>query len=152
LSLQDAKTEAERLRAQGSTWTIKELPACAFQSKKRTLLVTEINTPRPLESFCGAPADLHVSSLFSIAASFSPPKPNSILRFLTPVIDFPEPTDMFRTFRSGSRGGKMWWSEIEPNPTIKLQPHYVFNICELVIQPVRSERAVREGPSKNMLE
>ena len=152
LSLQDAKTEAERLRKQGSTWTIKELPACAFHSRKRTLLVTEINTPRPLESFCGASAGLHGSSLFSVAVCFSPPKPNSILRFLTPFIDFPEPTGMFRTFRSRSRRGTMAWREIELNPNFNLQPHYVFRICELVSQHVRSERAIREGASKKVLE
>jgi hypothetical protein len=148
LSLQGAKTAAEVRRKQGSTWTIKELPACAFHSKKRTLLVSQINTLRPLEAFCGASAGLRGSSLFSIAVSFRPPKADSVVRFLTPVMDFSPPTDNFRIFRSRSRGGTtaLSWRELEPIAAVNVQPHYVVSICETVSREVQSARVVREGP------
>jgi hypothetical protein len=47
LSLTDAKDEIGRLRVQGSTWNIREIPAIAFMSEAITLVVAEINADSP---------------------------------------------------------------------------------------------------------
>lgn len=50
-TLESAKHSAERLRTQGSVFTIREQPAILFRSKSGWIVVTEINSKRPLSGY-----------------------------------------------------------------------------------------------------
>lgn len=103
LEFEAAKESAENRRVQGSKWTIEELPALAFVGERHTLVVTEINSDRPL--FHSGYSPKCPPSLSSIARAFFPVRDNSILRFLTAKSGFPKLVPELREFSSISRGG-----------------------------------------------
>lgn len=50
-SLESAKASAERLRVQGTVFTIKQLPAICFGSDQGCLVASQINTDNPLQHY-----------------------------------------------------------------------------------------------------
>ena len=84
LTLDKAKQAIEPLRAQGSTWTIRELPALALMAEKICLIVCEINTNKPLTEFENEFENNGVSaiSLLRLNRRFKTSRANSVMRFV----------------------------------------------------------------------
>lgn len=80
-SMDTAKKTAEQKRVQGSVFYIIEIPALQFISSRFSVLVTEINTPQPLQ-YCKEFQDNVPVSAKSIFDHFAPPKENSITRLI----------------------------------------------------------------------
>jgi hypothetical protein len=100
-NLASAKAHAEARRVQGSRFYIDEVPAPAFVAKTGCLVVTEINTPTPLERYTAIrPTSNRVSH---IAEAFASWRPNTIQKF-TEASDLVLPLVPFKRFHSQPQG------------------------------------------------
>jgi len=103
-TLEDAQRHAEKLRVQGARFFIDELPAVVFPMTNICLIVTEINTPTPLERFFGRrPAS---SSVSDVAEFFEPRRENTVQRLLLYNRDASAPILPFRRYTSRPQGQK----------------------------------------------
>src|SRR5208337_4336907 len=133
LELWEAQEAAEPLRVQGSTWTIMELPACSFISRRHSLLITEINTNRPLATFCEDIESVGGASLLSLAQAFCPTKPNSVIRLVSEVTGFSQLSEKLRYFKSESHGGTspLSWRALDPDRfSWKVELCFVVWLCK----------------------
>ena len=71
-SLLRAQESAENYRVQGSQWTVSELACCVFVANEHSLLLTEINTTRPLFRIDHQHLGVEVPSLHRIAVRCAP--------------------------------------------------------------------------------
>ncbi len=149
LELSEAQEAAEPFRVQGSTWTIVELPACSFISQRHSLLITEINTKRPLATFCEDIESVCGDSLLSLAQAFRPTKPDSVVRLVSEVIEFSQLGEKLHYFKSESHGGSspLSWRELDPERfSRKIELCFVVRLCKEFSE--RARRLSKNSPSK----
>jgi hypothetical protein len=159
-SMWDVRELAEKWRAQGSAFTIREQPALICETDAGLLAITQINTERPLGNLTkrrGAPAaiaELHerlssdrprtsveqFASLLRAAAkySWSPLcSPKALVLVGTDVADLP--IDRLRTrnlksWRSSSAGSGYYLNWNEGSSPIK--PNAILRIVEATNRPI----------------
>lgn len=103
LSLEDTKRMVEKKRVQGSTWSIKEVPAIAFIGHNYALLVTQINTNDILKKYPFT--DAIQPSIDKIADCFEPEDYNDdIIRLISKQPDQIQKAKQFATYKSYSIG------------------------------------------------
>ena len=120
LQIEELKQRIECRRAQGSTFTILEVPVLALCGKDDALIVGEINTNSPLRDY---KLPLKPSTnIAALANAFEPNKPNSVVRFVCRSIDVSPAHFPFKNHSSRTAGPQylLNWSisvtqvELEP--------------------------------------
>lgn len=96
--------KVERLREQGSRWWIAELPVLVLGGETSALLVTEINTAKPLARFLRSRK--HIVTLEQAGDHFRPPRQDSVIRLVSDADVVPPAVFPFDRFSSESRGGE----------------------------------------------
>jgi len=102
-----AQGHAAKCRVQGSQWSILERACCVFASDWYSLIVTEINTPRPLLRFDTDERRIGPPTLYELASSFAPCFPNSVIRLVTKNKDIMPWSCKPKLFASRSQGGSV---------------------------------------------
>lgn len=111
-TLDEAKVKIEQQRVQGSTWWIEELPAFLLSGKEYSLLITEINTDKPLSNYTNA--EIKGLSIRDIANSFTPIKPDSVVRLIcSSELKMDTSNKALKRYKSISEGGgyRLYWSQ-----------------------------------------
>lgn len=113
VSLEDVKAKIERRRVQGSQWFIDELPTLVVAGESRSLLITEINTDKPLSRF--TKTRLSTRTVRQVGRHFAPHKPDSVIRMMCDQGLVSPARLPFRRFRSisGSRASPLQWKRID---------------------------------------
>ena len=129
MTMGNARDEIEGRRVQGSTWTIRAMPAIAFVSDRVKLVVAEINTDSPFDDVTNADLGKAIT-LKAINDAFYPRRPNSLQRFVVPFI--PAQAELpFKRWRSSSLGSREYylqWNEsdnhIDLQHACRIVSHY----------------------------
>ncbi len=111
---ESARRDVESRRVQGSTWTIRELPALVVAARKGLIAVSEINTATPLKRW---PPDFGRSlTLRGLAKRWRPRGSDDLKKFgVTGYV--PPPAELpFQTWTSVSHGGqyRLAWRQQTP--------------------------------------
>ncbi len=80
-ALEEAKETVEQQRKQGSVFYIREIPALQLLNSKLSVIITEINTDKPLQHHQNVPQDTQIT-LCEMYDFFSPLKDHSVIRLI----------------------------------------------------------------------
>ena len=112
MTFENATDEIEDRRVQGSSWTIREMPAIVFVSDRVKLVVAEINTDTPFDEVTNSNLGRSIT-LKTINDAFCPRRPNSIQRFVIPFV--PTPAELpFKRYQSSSLGSREYYLQWSP--------------------------------------
>jgi hypothetical protein len=108
--LVSAKERIRERRKRGSQWTIFELPAVVISGAKRSLLLGDINSDKPLSEFSRLKS--MPFSLESLGLHFEPRRADSVFRIVCRASQACPATLPFRVYHSVSHGGqyRLEWS------------------------------------------
>ena len=149
-----AKQFAETRRVQGSRWTIERWPCCVLVSDGFSLVVTEINTDKPLFQPAIDNNTIENPSLLKVARLCAPDSPDSIIRLLTVGKGIKRWDGGFLQYRSSSHGGssKLNWTLLAIKPRYnQLEASYVERFAARTGAHTRLDSRVSSSSAKGRL-